>query len=232
MTVTLRFQITCTNCATLQDENLDLKRKICELESLVLELRTCSSTSHRDRSPAESKTLVHTPDVNHDHQYASTPRSLRRKLHRTHVQNEKVVAEARCVKKKFHRATMKLSKLKNILRRMKEDAIAQPEVIDHLEKVFCGTPLQFYERVIYKNSAGKKKSTKQYSTDLRAFALSFHFYSPRAYAFVSEEFRLCLPHPRTLRSRYNVVKGDPGLTQESFSALQMKVHEYKAAGKN
>lgn len=39
----------------------------------------------------------------------------------------------------------------------------------------------------------------QYDEDVRAFALTLHFYSPRAYNYVREKFDKHLPHVATIR---------------------------------
>ncbi|CAK1603904.1 unnamed protein product [Parnassius mnemosyne] len=77
----------------------------------------------------------------------------------------------------------------------------------------------------------KEKSggiTKQrYSPALRTFALTLHYYSPKAYNYVRDTFKTCLPHVRTLRKWYKSVKGEPGFTDESFKALKAKSNSIK-----
>lgn len=51
------------------------------------------------------------------------------------------------------------------------------------------------------NLANKNKGkavSRKYSVDLRKFALTLNFYSPKAYEFVRNEFNCVLPHSRTL----------------------------------
>nr|XP_012219221.1 PREDICTED: uncharacterized protein LOC105670330 [Linepithema humile] len=226
----------CTRCLSLEKEVQRLQESIASLEKVV-QLQSCSV---RDISSPRQEELLqgsNTPTTttrlaHHDHRYASTPRSLRRKLDFSHAQKIMMEKTARYTMKKFRRLMITVSQLKNLLKSMKEEMIARPEVVDHLEQVFGGSPLQLYKRCVQVNAAGGKRVTKKYSTTLRAFALTLHFYSPRAYAFVREEFGLNLPHPSTLRSWYNEVKDDPGFTDESFSALKMKVNEYSSIGKS
>jgi len=61
-----------------------------------------------------------------------------------------------------------------------------------------------------------------YSPQLRCFALTLHYYSPRAYEFVRDTFKSCLPHPKTLISWYRSVDGEPGFTAEAFQAIKEK----------
>jgi hypothetical protein len=48
-----------------------------------------------------------------------------------------------------------------------------------------------------KKSLGKNIK-KKYSPTVKQFALSFHFFSAKAYAYVRKEFNTILPHVRTL----------------------------------
>ncbi|KAL1510058.1 hypothetical protein ABEB36_004713 [Hypothenemus hampei] len=66
----------------------------------------------------------------------------------------------------------------------------------------------------------KKKSC--YSPELRSFALTLHFYSPKAYNYVRKHWEKLLPHPSTVRQWYRVVNGDPGFTQEAFNAMAIR----------
>lgn len=61
---------------------------------------------------------------------------------------------------------------------------------------------------------------RSYKPELRSFALTLHFYSPRAYNYVSRCFNTCLPQPRTLPKWYQCVGGAPGLTSEAFSMIK------------
>lgn len=70
--------------------------------------------------------------------------------------------------------------------------------------------------------AGKSPKVQKYSPALRSFALTLNYYSPRAYEYVRKTFNTCLPHPRTLKKWYSKVGGDPGFTNESFTALKRK----------
>ena len=72
----------------------------------------------------------------------------------------------------------------------------------------------------------------KYSPELRTFALTLHFYSPKAYSYVRKKVNLCLPHPRTLGKWYQHVDGRPGFTKEAINALRLKNSEATASGKN
>lgn len=67
----------------------------------------------------------------------------------------------------------------------------------------------------------KLKCRGKYSTELRTFALTLHFYSPKAYKYVRNTWGKLLPSISTLKQWYRVVDGEPGFTKESFDAIQL-----------
>ncbi|KAI5744908.1 hypothetical protein M8J76_006466 [Diaphorina citri] len=71
------------------------------------------------------------------------------------------------------------------------------------------------------NKAQGKKQTKKYEEQLRSFALSLHFISPRAYEYVRQEFDTCLPSTSTLSSWYKSVDAEPGFCSEALNAIRL-----------
>lgn len=75
--------------------------------------------------------------------------------------------------------------------------------------------------------ATKSHLDNKFSPELRAFALTLHFYSPRAYDYVRNFFNLTLPHPRTISKWYQHIDGNPGFTQEAIKSIQQKITYFK-----
>lgn len=78
------------------------------------------------------------------------------------------------------------------------------------------------------NLANKNKGKtvkRKHSNELRKFALTLNFYSPKAYEFLRTEFNCVLPHTRTLSKWYSHI--DPGFTQESLNILALKINFIK-----
>ncbi len=75
------------------------------------------------------------------------------------------------------------------------------------------------------NRIQKKKKSAAFSEELKQFATTLHFYSPKAYDFVREKFSNSLPHPQKIRKWYGSVSADPGFTVASFTALESRVSE-------
>lgn len=75
------------------------------------------------------------------------------------------------------------------------------------------------------------KKRQNYSETVKCFAVTLHYYSPRAYQYVRQRFGNRLPTPRTLISWYSSVDGNPGLTSETLAILQKKAEEANSNGK-
>lgn len=79
---------------------------------------------------------------------------------------------------------------------------------------------ELYERLIQQKS---NVVPKCYSPNLRCFALTLQYYSPRAYEYVREEFGNCLPHPKTLSSWYRTVDGEPDISLEGLESATERI---------
>lgn len=77
-------------------------------------------------------------------------------------------------------------------------------------------------RRLFRKSTGKSNK-REYSIEIRKFAITLNFYSPKAYNYVRRRFSNCLPHPKTLMRWYASVNADPGFCKEAFDMLKLKV---------
>lgn len=74
---------------------------------------------------------------------------------------------------------------------------------------------------LFNRSTGRSV-LKQYSDEIKKFALTLYFFSPKAYNYVRERFHNCLPHSKTLAKWYSVVDAEPGITKETLIILENK----------
>lgn len=65
--------------------------------------------------------------------------------------------------------------------------------------------------------------SRVYKDTLRQFALSLHYYSPKAYNYVRYKFYNSLPHPKTISRWYQSVHGEPGIISEVLEAIKRRV---------
>lgn len=69
----------------------------------------------------------------------------------------------------------------------------------------------------------KLKIPRMYDPELRRFALTLHYYSPRAYNYVRGKLNKCLPHVKTLPKWYTSVNCEPGINSESLTLIKQRV---------
>lgn len=80
------------------------------------------------------------------------------------------------------------------------------------------------------NCLVRKKPPNHYDEEIRAFALTLHSLSPRAYGYIRMKFNNNLPHASTIRTWYasSGANGEPGLSKEALETLKNLVEEKQA----
>ncbi|XP_018392396.1 PREDICTED: THAP domain-containing protein 1-like [Cyphomyrmex costatus] len=156
----------CTECSSLKDKIQKLEEKMAFMEKLLFKLKSCNesdicdnSSLHHEQLSQESSTPIRT--IQNDHCYVSTLQSLRRKLDFSKAKAIRMTQRKRNTVKKLHRSTIKVSQLQNLLESMKEEKIARPELLNHLEQVFGEAPLHLYERKVTQSPTNRRTAGGQ-----------------------------------------------------------------------
>ena len=77
------------------------------------------------------------------------------------------------------------------------------------------------------NLLDKSQSKKNYDSTIRRFALTLHFYSPKAYKFVRQTFGDNLPHEKTLHRWCCKLDAEPGFTEQAFHFIEKRIKTEK-----
>lgn len=120
---------------------------------------------------------------------------------------------------KIKRRNVRLLSMKNLVKHLKQNNKCSSTIEDVLMNNFEGFQLDLF-RSEAKNSKCSK-TQKRYSKEMRKFALTLHFYSPKAYAFVRG--KLNLPHSAVLRKWLSSTNCEVGFISEVFQFLKIKV---------
>ena len=136
------------------------------------------------------------------------------------------------LERKNNRLHAKLSNLDSIISELKSKFFISDEISQALHG--AGTSVtNIFQRVSTKMRSKKSNlKSHHYSESIRSFAITLHFYSPRAYEYVRKTFINCLPHERTLKKWFTNVSNKPGFSDDSFIALETKVKFLKQQGKH
>lgn len=162
--------------------------------------------------------------MDHDHRYDITPRTCKRKLFQLENKYQELEQKYKIQNQQLKRLQKKTSHFEDIINQLNQERMSSENCSSALKSIPSEGLKQLWERVIA-NSEQSKVSKSMYPPALRSFALTLHFYSPRAYNYVREEMKLALPDLSTIKTWYNSINGEAGFTQESFDALKHKVRE-------
>lgn len=110
----------------------------------------------------------------------------------------------RRLNEKVRRRDGKIALFSNIIQDLKKGNFINNEESFILDE--CAGPEGFLKRQIAKSKGLPLE--KKYSEELRKFALTLHFFSPKAYDFIRSTYNTCLPHSRTLSKWYQHVNSN------------------------
>ena len=148
-----------------------------------------------------------------------SPKSMKRRLEdristlesskkRLKLENRILKEEIKKSKQREKRTKSKLITLEKALGTLQDIGLITESCGDELTICLEGVPQELLTRIL--SNKGGQPSLDKYPEQLRAFAMTLHFYSPKAYTYVRETLNLSLPHPRTLRNIYSRIQGEPG----------------------
>jgi len=157
--------------------------------------------------------------MHHSYATLASPRGVKRKYEQI-AQREKrrrvaVSAKLKNVRRQLVRCRARLHTMRDVITELKRRRDITAEAVALLERCFGDIPAEMLKRKL------KGHTTDVYSANIKAFALTLHFYSPKAYNFVRQSFVNALPHVSTLRRWSSAVNGKPGFTEVSF---EVKYH--------
>lgn len=122
---------------------------------------------------------------------------------------------------KIKKARQTIESLQTILKDLQTRNLLTSQESDILKHLDQGT------KELVKREIRKKKKllvNKTYNVALRQFALSLHFYSPKAYNYVRYKFYNSLRHPKTISRWYQSVHGEPGIIIEALEAIKRRAN--------
>lgn len=118
----------------------------------------------------------------------------------------------------------KVLNIKEVMNILKENKLLQEQESGILFRNF-GNNNDLFDCLFGEN--GRKMRANEYSENIRKFAVSLHFLSPKAYNFVREKLNCSLPHPKTISKWYCNVDAEPGFSKEAFEMIQTRVRYSK-----
>jgi hypothetical protein len=149
------------------------------------------------------------------------------------MSNKALKRKIKALKLQVNRRNVKISTYEDVIKHLKNEKLVSQNAADVLEKTLEPSAFSLIRRV---RSSQNKTSSKgdggnsdkknlprlKYDPQIRAFALTLHFYSPRAYEYVRKCFSNCLPNRRTIRYWLSHINAEPGFTGETMDAIRRR----------
>lgn len=151
-----------------------------------------------------------------DHGYASKNSPLKQmKVYKKQLRDKKKII------KNLRRKNLRKEKtIKGLILRLQQCRVLSEELGNDLSENFGHMSMALFKNEVCNAS---KKSGSRYLEEIKEFAISLHFYSPRAYRFVRKS--LNLPHPSTIRSWAINIDCEPGFLQTGIDFVTKKSTE-------
>ncbi|KAF2885085.1 hypothetical protein ILUMI_21088 [Ignelater luminosus] len=142
----------------------------------------------------------------------TTPRKAKRSLQMAQATITKQRKKIKSLQQQRRRLTLKIRCLKDLVVSLKKKHLLSDEAVDTL---MASVP-EHVQEIIKRNLRNKKQ---QYSSELRKFALTLQYYSPRAYNYIRHKWRNLLPHSSTIKNWYSNINCKPGFQKQALDAI-------------
>ena len=131
----------------------------------------------------------------------------------------KLQQKIRTLQQKLRRTKKKMNTMHEVIQFLEEKLVLNPKESEALQSTLNNTQLKFLYN--FKDNIKSTPSARRYSDEIKEFALTLYFYSPRAYKYVRS--LIPLPNPSLIRKWCSSFKCDPGFIDEAFTSLSQKV---------
>ncbi|KAI5740131.1 hypothetical protein M8J76_000762 [Diaphorina citri] len=127
------------------------------------------------------------------------------------------------LRQKSRRKDKRILNLKDLVKSLNQKGLASDDFQDLLLSEFSGTSREIFLNC--KRNQGRIKGGQRYSQELKKFALTLYYSSPRAYKFCRPILKL--PHPSSLANWISNVNVAPGFLKNVFDRLEQLPQDAK-----
>lgn len=196
------------------------------LEDAIAPERDPPGSASADFDSDSADESVHAGLLYGEHSYSVflSPRTMKRLWVGTESRLEVSEKKRKVEKQRTRRLRAKLTTLSDVFQKLQQEMLISTKCAERMEATYSGLTNEIIGRL-------KQGKRSKVSKDLKSFAMTLHFYSPKAYDYVRHCFEDALPHPDTIRTWYTSISADPGFTGPSFSTVEAHVKARKEEGK-
>ena len=132
---------------------------------------------------------------------------------------QKLRQKIKGLQQQLRRSKKKLQSMKNLILHLQEKLVISTEQAGILHAAFDNLQLSLFQNA--KDNLSSTPTDRRYSDEVKEFALTLYFYSPKAYRYVRSI--IPLPNQSLLRKWSSSVNCEPGFFKEAFTALASEV---------
>ncbi|CAB4002853.1 THAP domain-containing 9, partial, partial [Paramuricea clavata] len=123
------------------------------------------------------------------------------------------------LQQKLRRTKKKMNTMHEVIQFLEEKLVLNSKESEALLSTLNNTQLKFLYN--FQDNIKSAPTARRYSDEIKEFALTLYFYSPRAYKYVRS--LVPLPNPSLIRKWSSSFKCAPGFIDEAFTSLSQKV---------
>ena len=170
---------------------------------------TCSSTSSSTNIENKKKRTIEFPK-------SPTEDDLKEQL----IEQElKLKSKIKVLKQKVRRKERKLKNMSEMVEALKEKKLLSNDASSKIENAFSGLD----SSITHQTNMGRVPTGRRYPDEVKRFALTVHFYSPKAYNYLRTVFSL--PHSSSLYNWSSTVDCNVGFFKDVFAELKNRIDE-------
>ena len=154
-------------------------------------------------------TEVHKHDDYHD-------KIVQVDLSKNSPRKRKLRRKIKTFQRQKRRQKVNIDGLNSIIKTLKNRRFLSKETSESLLEQFSGT-----SKTLIENEIKNKLKRRTYSDELKKFASTVHFYSPRAYLYLRKILQL--PHPFSIREWTSTINCEPVFFTEVFQTFITKL---------
>ena len=182
------------------------------------ELKRISNSTDQNNPFDESmltQNFSHVTQTNYKHKQANRKNS---ELTPTKL---KLKRKIKVLQQKIRRQTKMISSLKDIIDNLKRNQLLKEAPAELLKDQFSGLTLEMLKNEM--QNAKRKCRGHRYTEEVKNFALTVHFYSPKAYSYMRKLFSL--PHQSSIRNWISSVDCEPGFHADVLQNLSEQLQK-------
>lgn len=132
---------------------------------------------------------------------------------------QKLTKKIRHLQQQLRRSKQKAKTMEEVIKIMKDKLVISSKEAETLQQNFKNTQLEFLYN--FKENLKSSPRGRRYTDEIKEFALTLYFYSPKAYRYVRSI--IPLPNPSLIKKWSTSIKCDPGFIEEAFSSLSTQI---------